>query len=140
MVETSKYCPTTSENLNNFELIFFHSSKGLEGWIIILILFLSDILYDIFLITSSNVFIFVDGNITTLQYTLIDFVINKFSVLISFIKILLSNLLSKCSGNLISNHTMSNFLMEFILSVKVPLVSSMIFKSKFFETSFIKFG
>ena len=87
MVETSKYCPTTSENLNNLKLMSFHSPKGLEGWIIILRLLLFEIFCDNFSTTSLNDFIFVDGNITTLQYTFIDLIINKFSDLISFKKI-----------------------------------------------------
>ena len=84
MVETSKYCPTTSENSNNLKLMSFHSPNGLEGWIIILRLLLLEIFCDNFSTTSLNDFIFVDGNITTLQYTFIDFLINKFNDLISF--------------------------------------------------------
>ena len=140
MVETSKYCPTTSENSNNLKLMFSHSPNGLEGWIIILRLLLLEIFSDNFSTTSSNDFIFVDGNITTLQYTHIDFDINKFSDLISFSKILLSKSLLKCSDNLISNETISNFSIKSIFSGNVPLVSSIIFKFNFFDTSEINSG
>ena len=43
-----------------------------------------EIFSDNFSTTSLNDFIFVDGNITTLQYTFMDFAINKFTDLISF--------------------------------------------------------
>ena len=48
MVETSKYCPTISEKLNNLKLISLQSPNGLEGWIIILMLLLFEILSDNF--------------------------------------------------------------------------------------------
>ena len=104
MVETSKYCPTISENSNNLKLMSFHSSNGLEGWIIIWRLLLLEILSDNFLITSLNDFIFVEGNITTLQYTFMHFAINKFSDLISFKKIELSKWLDSKQATALTIH------------------------------------
>ena len=140
MVDTSKYCPTISENSNNLELELPQSSKGLDGWIIIWSLFLLEILLDNFSITSWIKFVFVEGNTTTLQYNIIDFAINKFTDLISLIKISSLKSLLKCSGNLISNDTMSNFPMKSIFSGKVPFVSKRIFKSVWRATSLINSG